>query len=62
MASGDDSEERTEDATPRQREKARDEGRVASSREVGTLAVLSAATFRESITWGLTWRAECPCS
>ncbi len=45
MASGDDSEERTEDATPRQREKARDEGRVASSREVGTLAVLSAATF-----------------
>lgn len=45
MASGDDSEERTEDATPRQREKAREDGRVVSSREVGTLAVLSAATF-----------------
>ncbi len=40
-----DSEERTEDATPRQREKSREEGRVTSSREVGTLAVLTTATL-----------------
>lgn len=40
-----DAEERTEDATPRQRDKAREEGRVTSSREVGTLAVLSTATL-----------------
>lgn len=40
-----DNEERTEDATPRQRDKAREEGRVVSSREVGTLAVLTTATL-----------------
>jgi flagellar biosynthetic protein FlhB len=45
MPAGDDSEEKTEDATPRQRDRAREEGRVTSSREVGTLAVLTAATL-----------------
>lgn len=44
MAQQDDSEERTEDATPRKREKSREEGRVASSREVGTLFVLTTGT------------------
>src|SRR3972149_3648670 len=37
--------EKTEDATPRQRERAREEGRVASSREVGTLFILTTATL-----------------
>ncbi len=41
----DDSEEKTEDATPRQRDKAREEGRVVSSREVGTLVILTTATM-----------------
>lgn len=45
MPPQDDAEERTEDATPRKREREREEGRVPSSREVGTLFVLTAATL-----------------
>ena len=45
MPPQDETGEKTEDATPRQRERAREEGRVASSREVGTLFVLTAATL-----------------
>lgn len=45
MAQNDETGEKTEEATPRQRERAREEGRVASSREVGTLFVLTAATL-----------------
>lgn len=45
MPSQDETGEKTEDATPRQRERAREEGRVASSREVGTLFVLTTATL-----------------
>ncbi|MCA9419134.1 MAG: EscU/YscU/HrcU family type III secretion system export apparatus switch protein, partial [Candidatus Omnitrophica bacterium] len=44
MPANDETGEKTEEATPRQRERAREEGRVASSREVGTLFVLTAAT------------------
>lgn len=45
MASNDETGEKTEEATPRQRERAREEGRVASSREVGTFFILASATF-----------------
>jgi flagellar biosynthetic protein FlhB len=45
MPPQDETGEKTEDATPRQREKAREEGRVASSREVGTLFILTTATL-----------------
>jgi flagellar biosynthesis protein FlhB len=44
MPPQDETGEKTEDATPRQREKAREEGRVALSREVGTLFILTTAT------------------
>jgi flagellar biosynthetic protein FlhB len=44
MPPQDETGEKTEDATPRQRERAREEGRVAMSREVGTLFILTAAT------------------
>ena len=44
MPPNDETGEKTEEATPRQRERAREEGRVASSREVGTLFILTAAT------------------
>ena len=44
MPPQDETGEKTEEATPRQREKAREEGRVALSREVGTLFVLTTAT------------------
>jgi len=49
MASNDENGEKTEEATPRQRQRARDEGRVATSREVGTLFVLTTATL--TIYW-----------
>jgi flagellar biosynthetic protein FlhB len=45
MPQQDDAEERTEDASPRRREQAREEGRTASSREVGTLFILTSATL-----------------
>lgn len=45
MPPQDETGEKTEDATPRQREKAREEGRVAISREVGTLFILTTATI-----------------
>lgn len=45
MPANDETGEKTEEATPRQRERAREEGRVATSREVGTLFVLAAATL-----------------
>lgn len=45
MPPQDETGEKTEDATPRQRERAREEGRVASSREVGTLFILTTATL-----------------
>ncbi len=45
MPANDETGEKTEEATPRQRERAREEGRVASSREVGTLFILTAATL-----------------
>jgi len=45
MPQQDETGEKTEEATPRQRERAREEGRVANSREVGTLFVLTTATL-----------------
>ncbi|MBY5978921.1 flagellar biosynthesis protein FlhB [Ferrimonas balearica] len=43
MAENDSSQERTEEATPRRREQAREKGQVPRSKELGTAAVLVAA-------------------
>ena len=45
MAEGDDSGERTQEATPRRLQKAREEGNVPLSREVATFAVLGVTTL-----------------
>jgi flagellar biosynthesis protein FlhB len=45
MTEGADQEDRTEAATPRRLQKARDEGRVPISRELPALAGLAAATL-----------------
>ncbi|QYJ85036.1 flagellar biosynthesis protein FlhB [Shewanella mesophila] len=43
MAENDSSQEKTEEATPRRREQAREKGQVARSKELGTSAVLMSA-------------------
>lgn len=43
MADNDTSQEKTEEATPRRREQAREKGQVARSKELGTSAVLMSA-------------------
>ncbi len=45
MAEGDSSQEKTEEATPRKLEKARDEGQIPRSRDLTTSAILLAGTI-----------------
>lgn len=45
MAENDSSQEKTEEATSRKRQQARDKGQVARSKELGTSAVLMSAAF-----------------
>ncbi len=53
MAEDDDADDKTEEATPRRLEKAREEGQIPRSRELTTTAVLLASTFGLLIFGGL---------
>ncbi len=56
MAEGDDADDKTEEATPRRLEKAREEGQIPRSRELTTTAVLLASTFGLLVFGGLIAR------